>query len=222
MASALTLLGIALALAPLGLEAVGYELSSEQGYGILVLAALFFLGAVIVLFWPWLKEVKRLKIGFAPPDTELRKAKEAQQRLSTQLKQIHKELTFIKEANERVRGKLREAEQELEEHRRENKELTANKTVLENEKRQNLQDHRRKHIDEWRSVIQDFDFDTERFAGTNTYSQMKPHLQTGVIEMFETPRMLYVGNDARGDSAYKYTLLDEVTRIEREREWDLI
>ena len=82
---------------------------------------------------------------------------------------------------------------------------------------QNRQE-RRQRIDEWRSVIHDFD--TDRFAGTDTYSQMKPHLRPEVIKMLEAPRTFPVGNEARGDTAYRYTLLDEVARIEQE--WGVI
>ncbi len=38
--------------------------------------------------------------------------------------------------------------------------------------------------------------------------------------MFEKPRTAHLGNPARGEHAYRYTLLDEVARIERE--WGLI
>ena len=82
------------------------------------------------------------------------------------------------------------------------------------------QEYRRRRIEEWRSVINGFDFETERFAGTDTYSQMREHLRPEVIEMFETPRTLHVGNEARGDTTYRYTLRDEVARIEKE--WGLV
>jgi len=45
---------------------------------------------------------------------------------------------------------------------------------------------------------------------------MKPYLQSKVITMLEESRTLHVGNPARGDTTYKYTLLDEVPSIERE------
>ena len=75
----------------------------------------------------------------------------------------------------------------------------------------------RERIEEWRSVIHNFDFDRERFASTDTYSQMKQYLRSEVIDMFEAQRTLHVGNEARGDTTYKYTLLDEVDRIEGEQ-----
>jgi hypothetical protein len=81
-----------------------------------------------------------------------------------------------------------------------------------------VQERWRERIGDWRSVIRDFDFYRESFASTDTYAQMKQYgLKPEVIDMFEAQRTLHVGNDARGDTAYKYTLLDEVARIENER-----
>jgi hypothetical protein len=75
---------------------------------------------------------------------------------------------------------------------------------------------------EWRSVILDHDLDRpddrQRFLRTDTYYQMKQYgLKPEVIKMFEAQRTLHVGNEALGDTAYRYTLLSEVARIERER-----
>jgi hypothetical protein len=49
------LFGIALALMPLGLEAIGYELSRKQGYALLGLTALFVVAAIVIFFWPWVR-----------------------------------------------------------------------------------------------------------------------------------------------------------------------
>lgn len=99
--------------------------------------------------------------------------------------------------------------------------LKAERDALREEKRQDRQNQRRERIEQWRAFIQDFDFGTtKRFAGEDIYHQMKPYLRTEVIEMFETPRGFYVGNEAHGDSAYRQKLLEEVARIERE--WGLI
>ncbi len=38
--------------------------------------------------------------------------------------------------------------------------------------------------------------------------------------MLEAPRTFHIGNEARGELAYEYTLLDEVARIEKE--WGLV
>jgi hypothetical protein len=85
-----------------------------------------------------------------------------------------------------------------------------------------VQEWWRERIKEWRSVIHDFDLDRpddrRRFLRTDAYSQMKEcGLKPEVIKMFEAQRTLHVGNEARGDTAYQYTLLDEVARIEKER-----
>lgn len=84
-----------------------------------------------------------------------------------------------------------------------------------------LEGRRRKRIEHWRSVIRSFDFSyIGTFGHTETYAEMKPYLRPEVIQMLEEPRTTHVGNPARGQHAHKYTLLDEVARIERE--WDLI
>ena len=98
--------------------------------------------------------------------------------------------------------------------------LEAERDALREEKRQNLQDQRRKRIQEWRDVISDFDFDAEKFASTDTYSQMKSHLQPDVRRRLEQPGMIFVGNEARGGNMPRYTLLDEVAKIEKK--WELV
>jgi hypothetical protein len=79
----------------------------------------------------------------------------------------------------------------------------------------------RERIEKWKSVIPEYDLDDtddrRRFLRTDTYSQMKQYLPPEVIEMFEAQRTLHVGNEARGETAYHYTLLEEVARIENER-----
>jgi hypothetical protein len=49
---ALALFGIVLALVPLGLDAIGYRLSTQQGYAILAIAGILFVAGVVVCFWP--------------------------------------------------------------------------------------------------------------------------------------------------------------------------
>ncbi len=82
------------------------------------------------------------------------------------------------------------------------------------------QEHRRQRIEEWRSVIRSFNFDTERFTSTDAYPQMRPHLQPNVKRKLEHPGMVIVGNTTRGEHAHRYMLLDEITRIEKE--WNLV
>jgi hypothetical protein len=89
------------------------------------------------------------------------------------------------------------------------------------EQPQSLEDHRRKRIEEWRQTIRRFDFrEIGSFGRTHTYAEMKPHLRPEVVEMFEAPRTVHISNPARGDTTYRYTLLDEVARLEKE--WGLI
>ncbi|MBA4115403.1 MAG: hypothetical protein H0X71_02985 [Rubrobacter sp.] len=120
------------------------------------------------------------------------------------------------EARKNVQTQLQEAEQKHEELRRENEQLKRNTGNP-----QSLGDRRRERVERWRRTISRFDFrEIGSFGRTNTYAEMKPHLQPGVIEMLEAPRTAHIGNPARGDLAYGYTLLDEVARIEKE--WELI
>jgi cell division protein FtsB len=55
VASALAVFGIALALMPIGLEAIGYQVSHRQGYAILALTALLIAAGIVVFFWPWIR-----------------------------------------------------------------------------------------------------------------------------------------------------------------------
>lgn len=95
---ALAFLGVALALLPLGLSARSYELSPKQGYGTLILAALFALGAVIVLFWPWLTQVW----SWLRRDAELHEAQEAQERLRESLREAEEERDTLQVENEEL------------------------------------------------------------------------------------------------------------------------
>jgi hypothetical protein len=114
-----------------------------------------------------------------------------------------------------LRIALSEAERRREELRLEIEQL---KERLEQP--QSLENHRRKRIEEWRSVIRNFDFKAERFGATDTYSQMRQHLQGQIAHMFEGNSTVYLVNDARGRDLIRYKLLDEVARIEKE--WGLI
>ena len=98
MGSALAMLGIALALVPLGLSAVGYELNHKQGYAILILTGLFVAGALIVFFWPWLVAAW----AWLRRDAELRKARESQERLNTKLHELEQERAELEAENEEL------------------------------------------------------------------------------------------------------------------------
>lgn len=82
------------------------------------------------------------------------------------------------------------------------------------------QEHRRQRIEEWRSAIRDFDFSAGRFTSTETYSQMRPHLDPDIKRKFEHPGMIILGNATRGEHAHSYMLSDEIARIEKE--WGLV
>lgn len=86
-AAALTLFGIAIGLLPLGLEAIGYQLSVRQGYAIFVVAGLFVAAAVFVFFWPWITGAW----GWIRRDTELKEAREAHKRLEDRLREVGEE-----------------------------------------------------------------------------------------------------------------------------------
>lgn len=126
-----------------------------------------------------------------------------------------------------LQERLRKADQGRKEIAAQNEALTAENERLEEEPRKTKKERdelragqRQKRIEDWRSVIRGFDFDTHSFASTDTYAQMRPHLQPKVVKMFEAQRTVHIGNETRGDTAYGYTLLDEVARIEKE--WGLI
>ena len=122
------------------------------------------------------------------------------------------------EESEQLRAKLREVEQGRNSLRSEVQQLRA----MSPEEARIRRDQRRKRIEDWRAAVRGFySGDTYGyFAATDTYSEMRPHLRPEVIEMLETPRMSTVGNEARGDVAYRSALLDEIARIEGE--WGLI
>lgn len=111
-------------------------------------------------------------------------------------------------------------QREREQFRAENAQLKEERDALREAQNRDLQNQRRKRIEEWRSVIRNFDFETEKFGATNTYSQMRQHLQGQIAHMFEGNSTVHLVNEARGPEFVRYELLDEVARIEKE--WGLI
>lgn len=87
MVSALTLLGIVLALLPLGLEAIGYELGPKQGYAILIVAGVLAVAAFVVLIWPWIKAAW----SWLRRDSELQDALAAREQLADKLLKAEQE-----------------------------------------------------------------------------------------------------------------------------------
>jgi 5-bromo-4-chloroindolyl phosphate hydrolysis protein len=182
-------------------------------------------------------------LGLRTPD-QANEIEADQQKLNTEIEDLK---TQLAEAQQTIRSQRRAMEDEHgvvhwgqanavdigalaanAEAQRKYEELEAASERLREELRQTKQERdelkageRRKRIEQWRSVIRDFKFHTENFASTDTYSQMKREgLCREVVEMFEAQRAFHVGNEAHGDTAYRYTLLDEVARIEKE--WSLI
>lgn len=90
---------------------------------------------------------------------------------------------------------------------------------------EDLRASRRTRISEWRNAVEELGagFRDERrlhkFLSSSVYSAMRPHLLPDVVSKVERPRTAYVGG-SRGDDVLKYTLLDDIARIERE--WGLV
>lgn len=157
--------------------------------------------------WIGLPGFALAQIGFAVYMTRLTLSRKQVQELTDKNEQLD-------QLNKNLHAERDQLSDLLQETKRENAKLKAERDELK-------AGERRKRIEEWRSAITNHEFGGyPRFASTVAYSQMKPHLRLKVVEMLEAPRTLHVGNEARGDTAYRYTLLDEVARIEKE--WGLV
>jgi len=131
-----------------------------------------------------------------------------------QVQQLTDENEQLDQLNKNLEAERKQVSDLLQDEKRENRKLKGERDELKAGQRQ-------KRIEDWRSAISDHEFGGyPRFASTVAYSQMKPYLRPEVVEMLEAPRTFHVGNEARGETAYRYTLLDEVARIEKE--WGLI
>ena len=90
---------------------------------------------------------------------------------------------------------------------------------------EDVRQSRRAQISKWRDAVEELDDgfrDEERlkkFLSSSVYSTMRPLLLAEVVAKVERPRTAYVGG-SRGDDVLKYSLLDEIARIERE--WGLM
>ncbi|KPP97835.1 hypothetical protein [Marinobacter sp. HL-58] len=82
------------------------------------------------------------------------------------------------------------------------------------DKKRAVRQEKAAHISEWRKVIDQFDFDNERFGDTAWYSALRTHMQPEIIKKVEAARTVYVCG-GRGDSVIKQMLLDEVARLEK-------
>ena len=89
------------------------------------------------------------------------------------------------------------------------------------EKRKLIHNRRVELIDNWRSFIEDFDFDNKNFGNTSVYAAMKPYMDVEVIKKFEAQRTLYVTPDGgRGEKLFKHWASDQVSKIEKD--WELV
>lgn len=80
------------------LEAVGYELGPQQGYGILGSAALLVVAAVVVLFWPLIRSAwSWLRRG-----TELHEPQIAQEQTVEKARKIEQERDELRTENEEL------------------------------------------------------------------------------------------------------------------------
>lgn len=88
-----------------------------------------------------------------------------------------------------------------------------------------LRESRRDRISRWRNAVENLgpgfrnESKLQKFLSSSIYSEMRSHLSSETVAMIERPRTAYVGG-GRGDDVRKYTLLDDIARIEKE--WGLV
>lgn len=103
--------------------------------------------------------------------------------------------------------------------------LSEAKAVQDGEPAGDLRESRRARIAEWRNAVEELgpEFRNERklqeFLSSTVYSGLRPHLLPELLAKLERVRTAYVGG-GRGDDVLKYTLLDDIARIEKE--WRLV
>lgn len=89
------------------------------------------------------------------------------------------------------------------------------------DKRRRRLDSKAEKIREWRTFVDQFDFENDVIGDTATYAAMRPYLLPKIIKEMEQATMyLQVGGPGRGDQLQKQRLSDEITRIERK--WELV
>lgn len=103
--------------------------------------------------------------------------------------------------------------------------LSDAKPIKDVAKAEDLRESRRARISQWRNAVEELGpgFRDERrlqkFLSSSVYSEMRTHLLPEVVAKVERPRTAYVGG-GRDDDVLKYTLLDDIARIEKE--WGLV
>lgn len=89
------------------------------------------------------------------------------------------------------------------------------------EKRKLVHNRRVELINNWRSFIEEFDFDNENFGNTTVYAAMRPYMDENVIKKFEAQRTFYVTPEGgRGKKLFKQWASDQVSKIEKD--WKLL
>jgi hypothetical protein len=88
-------------------------------------------------------------------------------------------------------------------------------------KKKLIHDRRIKLVDEWRTFIESFDFENDRFGNTTVYAAMRPYMEAEVVRKFEAKRTFYVtSDDGRGGELFKHWASDQVGKIEKD--WGLV
>ena len=88
------------------------------------------------------------------------------------------------------------------------------------EKRRSLLEYRRNQVKEWRSQVEDHNWNEGSSFGNNTaYATIRPLMKEKIVKDLERPRT-FIMPGGRGDNPRKQIILDEIARIEKE--WDLI
>ena len=103
-----------------------------------------------------------------------------------QVQQLTDENEQLDQLNKNLEAERNQLSELLQDVKRENRKLKEQRDELK-------AGHRRARIERWRSVIGDFDFQTENFANTDTYFDMEPELRPEVADMFRHPRRFHVG-----------------------------
>jgi len=89
------------------------------------------------------------------------------------------------------------------------------------EKRRNKMTYRRQLVESWREYIdKNFNFNQNDFAGTATFSTLRPHLSKKLIKDIEDEAIQLTSIGSSTHDSIKLDLLQEITRIEKR--WGLI
>lgn len=87
----------------------GLQISGYQNLTLAVILWSLMVPAAVFAVWPW---IKRIRVGFKPPDAELRKALEARDRWREHFEAKQSEVRKLNDIREQQLEKIREVEQE--------------------------------------------------------------------------------------------------------------